>query len=137
MTNEIQRITVKAIVEKDGKILLLKDLKDKWELPGGKIEFGEQPEQSLKRELEEELGLKEIVVKNIINTWSFTAEDQRTNYQFIVIVYAIKADGIINPVNKEYKELKWMNIDEINQSNIRDGYKTAISKYYRKPHSEN
>lgn len=129
MSNDIQRITVKAILEKDGKILLLKDMKDKWELPGGKIEFGEQPENSLKRELQEELGLKEIEVKHVINTWSFTAEDNGKNYQFIVIVYAILFTGPINIINEEYKEVMWMDMDEINQINIRDGYKVAISRY--------
>jgi len=51
-----------AIIEKDGKILIAKrrkndPLKDKWEFPGGKIEPNETPEECLRRELREELGV--------------------------------------------------------------------------------
>jgi 8-oxo-dGTP diphosphatase len=52
-----------GILTKDGKVLIArrkpgKHMGGKWEFPGGKIEEGESPEQSLSRELEEELDLR-------------------------------------------------------------------------------
>ncbi|MDA8085083.1 MAG: (deoxy)nucleoside triphosphate pyrophosphohydrolase [Nitrospiraceae bacterium] len=52
-----------AIVEKDGRVLaaqrgIAMSMPLKWEFPGGKIEHGESPEDCLRRELVEELGLK-------------------------------------------------------------------------------
>lgn len=50
---------VAAIIRKDGKVLATQrgygEFKDSWEFPGGKIEPGETPEQSIVREIKEEL----------------------------------------------------------------------------------
>ena len=63
----MMQLTVKsAVVNKDGKVLLLKRADKeitnsaKYDLPGGGIERGETVEKSLQRELAEELGLKNI-----------------------------------------------------------------------------
>jgi len=51
-----------ALIDQDKKILLAKRPEGKameglWEFPGGKMEAGERPEETLKRELKEELGI--------------------------------------------------------------------------------
>ena len=58
----IFRVTA-AVIEKDGKILIAKRRTGdrhggRWEFPGGKIDTGETPEECLKRELKEELGVE-------------------------------------------------------------------------------
>ncbi|MDS1136307.1 (deoxy)nucleoside triphosphate pyrophosphohydrolase [Nitratireductor indicus] len=52
-----------ALVDADGRVLLAqrpegKSLAGLWEFPGGKVEQGETPEETLVRELEEELGIE-------------------------------------------------------------------------------
>jgi 8-oxo-dGTP diphosphatase len=54
---------VTALIEKEGKILIARrkkedSLKGKWEFPGGKVEEDETPEEALKREIREELGIE-------------------------------------------------------------------------------
>jgi len=55
-----------AILIKNDKVLIAKRLAgdklgNKWEFPGGKIEEGETPEQSLRREMKEELNIEVLV----------------------------------------------------------------------------
>ncbi|MGZ9583503.1 NUDIX domain-containing protein [Paenibacillus marinisediminis] len=53
-----------GVLIRDGKILLIQKgrgpHKGKWDLPGGTVEFGEEPYQTLLREFEEETGITDI-----------------------------------------------------------------------------
>ena len=56
------RVGCAAIIKRDGKVLLaprgeIKDYVGLWETPGGALEVGEQPEEAVRREVEEETGL--------------------------------------------------------------------------------
>ena len=62
MSAKILLVAACALVDADGRVLIAQRPKDKtmaglWEFPGGKIEDGERPEQTLIRELNEELGV--------------------------------------------------------------------------------
>jgi 8-oxo-dGTP pyrophosphatase MutT (NUDIX family) len=47
---------VKGVAVQDGKVLLLENERDEWELPGGKFELGEDPGDCVVREIGEETG---------------------------------------------------------------------------------
>ena len=56
-------LVVAGVIEHNGRVLIARRRKGdvlggKWEFPGGKVRPGESPEESLARELEEELGIK-------------------------------------------------------------------------------
>ena len=65
MSVKLVLVAACALIDADGRVLIAQRPEGKamaglWEFPGGKIEAGERPEESLIRELKEELG---IVVK--------------------------------------------------------------------------
>ena len=62
MSKPILLVAAVALVDADGRVLLAqrpegKSMAGLWEFPGGKVEPGESPEETLIRELHEELGI--------------------------------------------------------------------------------
>jgi 8-oxo-dGTP pyrophosphatase MutT (NUDIX family) len=53
-------VSAKGIVVRDGAVVLLRNRRDEWELPGGKLEIGESPERCVAREIDQELGVGQL-----------------------------------------------------------------------------
>ena len=97
-------VTAGAIVSDDaGRVLLLRHrfrAGSGWGMPGGFIEYGEQPEAALRRELREEVGLEIQDVK------VFTARAFKKPKQ-IEIVFRCRALGEIERLSFEVKKAAW------------------------------
>lgn len=80
MDDKFQKIVVTGILVIEGKVLLLRRSKNedfmpgKYECPGGKVDFGENPRDSLKREYIEETGL-EIEVLAPVDVIHYTSQN--------------------------------------------------------------
>lgn len=63
--NCFYRISIKALIldETRTKFLVVQEEIGKWELPGGGMDWGETPEETLKRELHEEMGISILKVR--------------------------------------------------------------------------
>jgi 8-oxo-dGTP diphosphatase len=64
---------VAALILRDAKILVCQRRRDdshalQWEFPGGKVEFGETPQEALIRELREELGIDATIGRELFRT---------------------------------------------------------------------
>lgn len=57
VASSLYRLTAKGVVVKDGRIFLVHEPEGWWGLPGGGMEYGESPADTLKREIYEELGV--------------------------------------------------------------------------------
>ena len=104
-----------AIIEKDGKVLCAQrsevmHLPLKWEFPGGKVEDDEDPEECLKREIREELGIEINIVERLISN-KHTCPDQKC-FELIPFRCSI-AGGKLNV--KEHKLVKWLNRSELRE----------------------
>ena len=63
-------VSVKGVPVRDGRVLLLKNEREEWELPGGKLELGEEPEVCVAREITEETGLV-VTAGPILDAWQY------------------------------------------------------------------
>lgn len=115
---EYKQLGSYALVLKDNQILLIKKqggpYDGKLDLPGGTIEFCEKPEEALKRELMEEVGIEaseyELFDANSVAfVWNFK-EDVQVKVHHTGIFY--KVTSYKNEIKKE------VNIDEVNDDSL-------------------
>ncbi|MGZ3492079.1 MAG: NUDIX domain-containing protein, partial [Gemmatimonadaceae bacterium] len=64
-------VSVKGVVIRDGRVILVANERDEWELPGGKLELSESPKECLAREIVEELQLV-VEPESIVDSWVYT-----------------------------------------------------------------
>lgn len=113
------RVSVKGLIIKDGKVLLMKEsatLEGGYELPGGGLDFSEDIHTGLKREVEEEMGVK---VKNIspqpIYVWTSKFHNRRDMdwYYSLVLAYRIEVESLDFKVNEECEGIDFFSKDEM------------------------
>jgi 8-oxo-dGTP pyrophosphatase MutT (NUDIX family) len=116
-------VSVKGVVIRDGKVILLRNERDEWELPGGKLELTESPEQCLAREIAEELGL-EIVPERILNSWTYTIVP---GVSVVILAYGcVESSRDEAVLSDEHKELRWFPLADIDALRLPDGYRASI-----------
>ena len=106
---KIVTVAACALVDPDGRVLLAqrpegKPMAGLWEFPGGKVETGERPEETLIRELEEELG---IVVKEACLAPLTFASHTYPEFHLLMPLYVCRRwDGIVTA--REGQRLSWV-----------------------------
>lgn len=100
--------TVDVLVEKQGKILLLRraipPFVGRWVLPGGKVDYGETVEQAAAREAREETGLV-VRLREILGVYSSPKRDPRAHTISIAFVGSPKGGRLKS--SRESTELQW------------------------------
>lgn len=98
-----------ALVDADGRVLLAqrppgKSMAGLWEFPGGKVETGETPEQTVIRELEEELGI--VTQAACLAPLTFASHAYDDFHLLMPLFVCRRFEGI--PVAREGQVLKWV-----------------------------
>lgn len=114
------KAAVKAIItNQENKFLAIKQIVGDliiWDLPGGKVEYGENPYDTLIREVKEETYL-DIEIQNIIGLWWFF-RTKLDNNQVVCTTFLCSmknsndVDLTKNPADENISEFKWVTKEE-------------------------
>jgi 8-oxo-dGTP diphosphatase len=98
-----------ALVDADGRVLLAqrpagRAMAGLWEFPGGKVEAGERPEQTVIRELTEELGIS--VTEACLAPLTFASHGYPDFHLLMPLYVCRRWEGAVTP--QEGQELAWV-----------------------------
>ncbi|MBS3791032.1 NUDIX hydrolase [Candidatus Bipolaricaulota bacterium] len=106
----LPRLVVEAVIRGPNGVLLVKPSrgynKDRWTLPGGFMVYGETPADAVRREVEEEVGLKPTIAE-LLNVHS--AIGAENSYQWVIFYFSAEVPGAPDDLqpSHEIKQLKW------------------------------
>jgi 8-oxo-dGTP diphosphatase len=107
-------VTACALVDPDGRVLIAqrplgKQMGGLWEFPGGKMEPGERPEQTLIRELSEELGI--TVKEDCLAPLTFASHSYADFHLLMPLYICRRWEGMPQPT--EHQAIKWVRPNEL------------------------
>ncbi len=129
-TSAVASVVEAIIKDKNGRILLLKRSKEntffvgKWQLPGGKVDFGENVQHAIKREIFEETG---CICSNarLKKVYSFSEEFNGFSGTLFLMVFKAEISGKLC-LSKDHIDYKFFKIQEIKKSTLTPVSKKAI-----------
>lgn len=124
--------TVDIIIEKDGKIALVKrkkePFKDKLAIPGGFVEYNETVEHAAVREAEEETGLK-VELKEILGVYSIPTRDPRKHT--ITTAFVAKPLSGKLKADTDAEEVNWYSLKKIDFQKLAFDHGKILKDYIK------
>jgi 8-oxo-dGTP pyrophosphatase MutT (NUDIX family) len=119
-------VSVKGIVVRGDAVMLVRNRRDEWELPGGKLELGETPEDCVAREIDEELGL-DVEAELLVDGWVYTIA---AGTHVLVLSYGCRERSArAARLSDEHTRFEWIGLADLAGLRMPDGYKTSIARW--------
>lgn len=128
----------KALIKKDGKVLVLNDPIEGLDFPGGKIQEGEAKDGeanslilALQREVREETGL-EIEVFDPFHVWYHEFPKESRNYGKVVYIVAFKCKYLSGEIklSDEHNKFKWVDKNDYKEVDDGSDFFDVLEKYF-------
>lgn len=118
-------VSVKGVLFWDGEVVVLRNRRAEWELPGGRLDLADpSPPAALRREFVEELGV-DVEVGPLIDSWIYDVEGKRV----LMLVYACFADRPVEALHSdEHIAVGQFALDRLRSETIPDGYLRSIER---------
>jgi len=120
-------VSVKGVVFAGDRVVLLKNEREEWELPGGRLEAGEDPRTCAEREIREELAI-EVAAVTILDCWLYDIPKAR---EVVIVTYGCRYDGDGRvTMSHEHKAVGLFGLDEIDALPMPEGYRRSIRDWH-------
>jgi 8-oxo-dGTP pyrophosphatase MutT (NUDIX family) len=118
--------SIKGVLLLNGRVLLVKNPRSEWELPGGRGDGEENHAATLLREFEEELSL-EIVIADPIDSYLFEVIPGR---HVFIVTYGCTLAGAFSPeLSDEHTAHCLWPVERLSELNLPLGYRRSIEKW--------
>jgi ADP-ribose pyrophosphatase YjhB (NUDIX family) len=125
-------VSVKGVVIRDGQVLLLRNDRDEWELPGGRLERDETPQQCVAREIDEEVGWS-VRPDRLLDVWVYRIE--QVQREVLVVTYGCRVNRCCTEagpaVSKEHLEARLFPLEQVPLLPLPLGYQQSIATWQR------
>lgn len=133
--NGYYRLSVKALIfdETRTRFLLAQGDNKKWELPGGGLDWGEQPIDGIKREIFEEMGLK--VTKVVNRPYYLTTETRDSDNMWTAnVVFETELESLDFRSSDECNAIKFVTKEEAKELDLFKATKKFLEVYNPQNH---
>jgi len=115
----------------DARVVLVKNPRDEWELPGGRADAGEAHAQTLSREFAEELSVA-VEVGEAIDSYLFEVIPGR---HVFIVTYGCTLAGEFAPrLSDEHTAHCLWPVDRLSEINLPAGYRRSVEKWAGRAH---
>ena len=122
-------VSIKGVLLVERKVVLVRNERDEWELPGGRLEIGETPEEALAREFEEELSIR-VEPLSVIDSYLFEVVPSK---HVFIVTYGCRLHGQFKPVlSAEHKEIGLHALADLGTIPLPAGYARSIRTWSRR-----
>jgi len=112
-------VCARVFIIKDGKILLCKRKEaDYFFFPGGHIDFSEKAEETLKREMQEEIGMNLSILEFVGANENYFSQQGDMHHEFNLVFSGTIEDGEVQAL-EDYLAFEWVELNSIGDTNIK------------------
>lgn len=123
----------KALIAKDGKVLMCKGIGDQyWDLPGGRLHVNEDPAQGLMRELKEELGVDTKIGEPFYATVWYGAKSGLPRIFVVYLVTLIDPLAEFTVAKDELEAIAWLGKDDLETAGPSADWMPVLRKFFNK-----
>jgi 8-oxo-dGTP pyrophosphatase MutT (NUDIX family) len=119
-------VSAKGVLVVGSKVLVLRNCRDEWELPGGRIDGGELLRAAVEREFQEETGLT-VQADSFIDSWDSDIATENQIVRVLTFGVSLLANSEV-AVSAEHERHAWLDVSSLDPHELPEGYIRSIRR---------